>query len=53
MTDSGVKTFAVKRLYALIGLFILASFALTGRAVQLQVMETDFLQGQGEARFLR
>ena len=23
------------------------------RAVQLQVMETDFLQGQGEARFLR
>jgi cell division protein FtsI (penicillin-binding protein 3) len=53
VSDSAVKTFAVKRLYALIGLFVLASFALTGRAVQLQIMESDFLQGQGEARFLR
>jgi cell division protein FtsI (penicillin-binding protein 3) len=32
---------------------MLCSIALIARAVNLQVMETDFLQGQGEARFLR
>jgi len=34
-------------------IFMLCSFALIARAVNLQVMETDFLQGQGKARFLR
>ncbi len=34
-------------------IFFLCSLALIARAVNLQVMETDFLQGQGEARFLR
>ena len=34
-------------------IFFLSSVALIARAVNLQVMETDFLQGQGEARFLR
>jgi len=41
------------RLYALLLIFMLCSIALILRAVNLQVMETDFLQGQGEARFLR
>ncbi len=34
-------------------IFTLCSIALIARAVNLQVMETDFLQGQGKARFLR
>ena len=34
-------------------IFMLCSIALIARAVNLQVMETDFLQGQGKARFLR
>jgi cell division protein FtsI (penicillin-binding protein 3) len=41
------------RLYALLLIFMLCSVALIARAVNLQVMETDFLQGQGKARFLR
>jgi cell division protein FtsI (penicillin-binding protein 3) len=41
------------RLYALLVIFLACSFALVARAVNLQVMEADFLQGQGEARFLR
>jgi len=41
------------RLYALLLIFMLCSFALIARAVNLQVMETDFLQGQGKARYLR
>ncbi len=34
-------------------IFMLCSVALIARAVNLQVMETDFLQGEGKARFLR
>ena len=34
-------------------IFLLCSVALIARAVNLQVMETDFLQDQGEARFMR
>ena len=34
-------------------IFMLCSIALIARAVNLQVMETDFLQGQGKARYLR
>jgi cell division protein FtsI (penicillin-binding protein 3) len=53
VSDNGARTFAVTRLYALIILFGLASLGLIGRAVHLQVMETDFLQGEGEARHVR
>ena len=34
-------------------IFTMCSVALIARAVNLQVMETDFLQGQGKARYLR
>ena len=34
-------------------IFLACSLALVARSVNLQVMETDFLQGQGKARFLR
>lgn len=43
----------VTRLYGFLLLFMLCSIALIARAVNLQVMETEFLQGQGEARFMR
>jgi cell division protein FtsI (penicillin-binding protein 3) len=41
------------RLYAFLLLFLLCSVALVARAVNLQVVDAEFLQGQGEARFLR
>lgn len=53
MSDRSGKSFYSSRVYALLGIFGLCSIALGARAVQLQIMETDFLQGQGEARFLR
>ena len=53
MSESRRQYFYSSRLYAFLLIFALCSFALVGRAVQLQVMETDFLQDQGEARFLR
>ncbi len=34
-------------------IFLFFSLALIARAVDLQIMETDFLQGQGKARYLR
>ncbi len=43
----------VSRLYAFLLLFVLCSVALVARAVNLQIMDTEFLQEQGEARFLR
>jgi cell division protein FtsI (penicillin-binding protein 3) len=43
----------VGRLYAFLGLFLLCAAALTVRAVNLQVVDREFLQGQGEARYLR
>jgi cell division protein FtsI (penicillin-binding protein 3) len=43
----------VSRLYAFLLLFALCSVALVARAVNLQIMDTEFLQEQGEARFLR
>lgn len=53
MTDRGANTYSAARLYALFGIFFITACGLGARAVQLQVMESDFLQGQGEARFLR
>ncbi len=43
----------VTRLWVMAGLMVLAGLAVLGQAIKLQVMETEFLQGQGEARFLR
>jgi len=43
----------ISRLYGFLLAFLLCSIALVARAVNLQVMETEFLQGQGEARFMR
>jgi cell division protein FtsI (penicillin-binding protein 3) len=43
----------ISRLYGFLLAFLLCSVALVARAVNLQVMETEFLQGQGEARFMR
>jgi len=43
----------VSRLYGFLLAFMLCSIALIARAVNLQVTETKFLQGQGEARYLR
>jgi len=41
------------RLFTVMAIFALCGAALVGRAVQLQVLESDFLRGQGEARHLR
>ncbi len=41
------------RLWVTAGLMLLAGLAVLAQAIKLQVMETEFLQGQGEARFLR
>jgi len=43
----------VSRLYGFLAMFLLCSVALVARAVNLQVIDTDFLQDQGEARYLR
>ncbi len=43
----------VSRLYGFLGMFLLCSVALVARAVNLQIVDTDFLQDQGEARYLR
>ncbi|MGD2130873.1 MAG: penicillin-binding protein 2, partial [Lysobacterales bacterium] len=41
------------RLYAFLVFLLLCSVALVARAVNLQVVDTEFLQDQGEARYLR
>ncbi len=41
------------RLWFVAAMMLLAAFAVVARAVNLQVMEAEFLQSQGEARFLR
>jgi len=46
-------TAPVARLYGFLLALLLCSVALIARAVNLQVTETEFLQGQGEARFMR
>jgi len=51
---SGHKIVApVSRLYAFLLIFLLCSVALVARAVNLQIMDSEFLQEQGKARFLR
>jgi len=41
------------RVWLTAGVMLLAALMLTAQAVNLQVMEAEFLQSQGEARFLR
>jgi cell division protein FtsI (penicillin-binding protein 3) len=43
----------VGRLYGFLVIFLLCSIALVARAINLQVVDTEFLQDQGEARYLR
>jgi cell division protein FtsI (penicillin-binding protein 3) len=43
----------VSRLYGFLLIFLLCSVALVARAVNLQIVDTEFLQDQGEARYLR
>jgi len=43
----------VSRLYGFLLMFLLCLVALVARAVNLQIVDTDFLQDQGEARYLR
>jgi len=43
----------ISRLYAFLLVFLLCSVALVARAVTLQIVDTEKLQEQGEARYLR
>lgn len=42
-----------RRLYAVVGVLVLSTVALVVRAVDLQLIDKDFYQQQGDARFLR
>jgi len=41
------------RLCIMLGLLLISTLGLATRAVTLQIIDTEFLQGQGEARYLR
>lgn len=43
----------ITRLYAFLAIVMLSAATLAARAFNLQIMETDFLREQGEARFMR
>ena len=52
--SSGPENMApITRLYGFLLVFLLCSVALVARAVNLQIIDTEFLQDQGEARYLR
>jgi len=53
MSEGLNKTAPASRLYAFLLVFLLCSIALVARAVNLQIVDTEFLQDQGEARYLR
>ena len=53
MTDQARKVPGVFRLWLTAIVLFLCSLVLVARAINLQVVETEFLQSQGEARFLR
>jgi cell division protein FtsI (penicillin-binding protein 3) len=53
MNSTPEKMAPVSRLYAFLLVFLLCSIALVARAVNLQIVDTEFLQGQGAARYLR
>ncbi len=53
MSTPAPKTRGSFRLWLTAGLMLAVALMLMGRAVKLQIMDTEFLQSQGEARFLR
>ena len=53
MKSSRPAEIRVSRIYALLVIFLACSLGMVARAVNLQIMETEFLQEQGEARYLR
>lgn len=53
MTEPTAQGRGNLRVWITAGLMLLAAVTLVARAVNLQVMEAEFLQSQGEARFLR
>jgi cell division protein FtsI (penicillin-binding protein 3) len=53
MSRAGTFMAPVSRLYGFLLIFLLCSIALVARAVNLQIVDTEFLQDQGEARYLR
>ena len=53
MSQAGAYMAPVSRLYGFLLIFALCSIALVARAVNLQIVDTEFLQDQGEARYLR
>ena len=53
MSSSQNNMAPVSRLYAFLLVFLLCSVALVARAVNLQIVDTEELQEQGAARYLR
>ncbi|TVQ36096.1 MAG: penicillin-binding protein 2 [Wenzhouxiangella sp.] len=53
MKPTSTPVQGVIRLWVTAGVMMVAALAVLGQAIKLQIMETEFLQGQGEARFLR
>ncbi len=53
MNDARPQNGSRLRVWLTAGIMLLASGVLMARAVNLQITDTDFLQSQGEARFLR
>ncbi|WP_205596609.1 penicillin-binding transpeptidase domain-containing protein [Wenzhouxiangella sp. XN201] len=53
MTGQRATSGGTMRVWVTAGLMLLAAVTLVARAVNLQVMEAEFLQSQGEARYLR
>ncbi|NBB92911.1 MAG: penicillin-binding protein 2 [Gammaproteobacteria bacterium] len=53
MTERNDRQRSTVRLWLTAGLMLLGAVTLVARAVNLQVMEAEFLQSQGEARYLR
>ncbi|MEE4638388.1 MAG: penicillin-binding transpeptidase domain-containing protein [Wenzhouxiangella sp.] len=53
MSEARPRNVSVFRVWLTAGVMLLAAGVLVARAVNLQVTDTEFLQSQGEARFLR
>jgi len=53
MSQNDKNVAPVSRLYGFLVMFLLCLVALVARAVNLQIVDTEFLQDQGEARYLR
>ena len=53
MSEERINTVPVGRLYGFLLIVLLCSIALVARAVNLQILDTEYLQDQGNDRFLR